>query len=94
MNTSSLRGVLSPSKSYVCLCCRLDYITSTVRRIRRYQHTTSQRVENVTNSVPTDSAPNKLGEIFKADPKSTGTDLPPTLERFGASNDVNDRVNE
>lgn len=94
MNISSLRGVLAPSKSYDCLCCRLDYITSTIRRIRRYQHTTSQRVENAANSVPTDSAFNKLGEIFKSDPKGTGTDLPPTLERFGASTDVDDRVSE
>lgn len=94
MNTSSLRRVLAPSKSYVCLYCRLDYITSTVRRIRRYQHTTSQRVENVANSVPTDDAFNELGEKFKSDPKRTDTDLPPTLERFGASTAVDDRVSE
>lgn len=86
MNTSSLRGVLAPSKSYVCLCCRLDYITSTVRRIRRYQHTT--------NSAPTDSGFNELGENVKSDPKRTGTDLPPTFERFDASTDVDDRVSE
>lgn len=94
MNTSSLRGVLAPSKSYVCLFCRLDSVTSTVRRTRRYQHTTSQRVENVANSVPTDNAFNKLGEDVKSDPKRTGTDLPPTLERFGARTDADDRVSE
>lgn len=94
MNTSSLRGVFAPKKSYVCLYCRLDYITSTVRRIRRYQHTTSQRVENVANSVPTDNAFNKVGENVKSDPEKTGSDLLPTLERFGASTDVNDRVSE
>lgn len=94
MNTSSLRGVLAPSKSYVCLYCRLDYVTSTVRRIRRHQHTTSQRVENVANSIPTDDAFNKLGENLKSDPKKTGTDLPPTLGPFGASTDADDRVSE
>lgn len=94
MNISSLRRVLAPSKSYVCLYCRLDYITSTVRRIRRYQHTTSQRVENVAISVPTDNASNKLGENLKSDPKRTDTDLPSTLEQFGASTDVDDRVAE
>lgn len=94
MNTSSLRRVLAPSKSYVCLYCRRDYITSTDRRIRRYQYTTSQPVENVENSVSTDDASNKSGENFKPDPKRTDTDLPPTLERFGASTDVDDMVSE
>ena len=94
MNTSSIRGVLAPSKSYVCLYCRLDYVTSTVRRIRRYQHTTSQPVEHVANSVPTDNEFNKLGENAKSDPKRTGTDLPPTLERFGARSDADDRVSK
>lgn len=95
MDIRSLRGVLAPSKKYVCLYCRLDYVASTVRRITRYQHTTSQPVQGVTNSLLIDNAFNNLRGNFESDPQISEKDLPPpTLERFSARTDADDRVSD
>lgn len=92
MNIRSLSGVLAPSKSYVCSYCRLDYVVSTVRRIRRYQHTTSQPFENGANSGLIDNAFKNLGENVNSDTQRTEEDLPPSSERYSARNDADDRV--
>lgn len=89
MNIRSLSGVLAPSKSYVCSYCQPGYIASRVPRIRRSQHTTSQPVGNVANSVLIDNASNNLGENANSrkekDPSST-------IERYSARTDADDRV--
>lgn len=89
MNIRSLSGVLAPSKSYVCSYCRPGYVAFRVRRIRRYQHTISQPVENVANSVLIDNASNNLGENVNS---RTEKDPPSTIERYSARTDADDRV--
>lgn len=92
MNIRSLSGVLAPSRSYVCSYCPLDYVASTVHQKLRYQHTTSQPLENVASSVLADNAFNNLGENVNSIPQRTQKDMPPTLERYRARHDADDRV--
>lgn len=92
MNIRSLSGVLAPSRSDVCSYCSLNYVTTTIRRIRRYQHTTSQPRENVASSVFVGNACINLGQNVNSNPQRAGKDVPPTLERSRARIDADDRV--